>query len=331
MKRKNIILGVVVLLIGITAFVLYAFKNHTVITGFKERLISQEEVVRIGIVTDIGYCSPHGFDSEDNLNRFLTDMQDRKVDFQISLGDNAKFRLSNCSKTGDQDNRFIVEKIRSNGIPSHFALGDHDIANSVESYKYWLETVRMEKTYNSFDVKDVHIIILDTVLGGEPMSARCEEVQSCIIATEQVRLSRPGSAAYQEAVAVLNQEEAKIKNTRSSAIRDRGRIGDEQLIWLENDLKNTDKAKVVLFSDHPLFPFQSGRKDYNTGNADRVRALVKQSGKETVFIGGEAHLAYEEVFDGLQFYIIDILDRANGSWAIFEWDSRGFRLERVNR
>lgn len=331
MKRKKIILGGVVLLVGIAVSLLYVFKNHPAVTNFKDTLVPQEQVVRIGIVTDIGYCSPHGFDSEDNLNRFLVDMQERKVDFQISLGDNAKFRLSNCSKTGDEDNRFIVEKIRSNGVPSYFALGDHDITNEVTSYQYWLETTKMEKTYTSFDVKDVHVIILDTVLGGDPMSARCEEVQSCIIATEQVRLSRLGSQAHQEAVAVLAQEEARIKETRSSAIRDRGRVGEEQLQWLQEDLKKSDKTKVVIFSDHPLFPFQSDRKDYNTVNADQVRALVKTSGKQVVFIGGEAHLAHEEVFDGLQFYIIDILDRHHGSWAVFEWNENGFRLERVNR
>jgi 3',5'-cyclic AMP phosphodiesterase CpdA len=331
MKKKSIIILVSVFIVAsVIGAILYIQRNHPVLLNLRSEETQPEVPVRIGIVTDIGYCSPHGFDSEEHLNLFLADMVNRNVDFQISLGDNAKFRLSNCTKTGDQDNRFIVEKIRSNGVPSYFALGDHDITNSVESYRYWLETARMEKTYTSFDVKDVHIIILDTVLGGDPMSERCEEVTSCIAATEQVRLSRPGSVAYKEAVENLHQEEAKIKNTRSAEIRDRGRLGEEQLRWLEADLKNTDKKKVVLFSDHPLFPFQSDRKSYNTVNADKVRALVKESGKQAVFIGGEAHLAHEEVFEGLQFYIIDLLDRHQGSWAILESDDTGFHVERVN-
>lgn len=323
MKKKDIILGGGVLIGGIMVSLLYVFKSQLAFTDFREKSILQEEVVRIGIVTDIGYCSPHGFDSEEHLNKFLSDMIARSVDFQISLGDNAKHGSGDCSDTGDQDNRFIMEKIRSNGVSSYFALGDHDITSQVESYRYWLESAGVEKTYTSFDVKDVHIIILDTVLGGDPMSPRCEEIESC----RKLRVSARSGNLEQKAL--LSKEEARIRETRFVGARDAGRIGDTQLEWLEADLKNTDKTKVVIFSDHPLFPFQSERKSYNTVNADRVRTLVKESGKQTVFIGGEAHLAHEEVFEGLQFYIIDLLDRRQGSWAIFEWDNTGFHLERV--
>lgn len=332
MKKEVILRGGIVILLGfIMAGGLYAYKNKLGLSSVPKETAPEEEPVRIGIVTDIGYCSPHGFDSEEHLKSFLEDTISRKVDFQISLGDNAKQGLSNCTQAGDQDVRFIVEKIRSNGVPSHFVLGDHDITSNVTSYQAWLETTEEEKTYYSFDVKEVHVVILDTILGGDPMSGRCEEVESCKQAMENLARIPKNTSAYQEAEENLERKEEAIKETRSAGRRDVGRLGEEELRWLESDIKNTSKEKVVVFSDHPLFPFQSERKGYNPVNADRVRTILKESQKQVVFISGEAHLWHDEIFEGQQFYIIDLLDRHQGSWAIFEWNREGFHLERVVR
>lgn len=285
----------------------------------------------IAIITDIDHCPSREAMNEGNLEKFLQMSKERKVDFQVSLGDNASHRLRNCSDTGDKDAKYVVEKIRSNGVPTYLVLGDHDIASSVESSQNWLQTLGREKAYYSFDSKDVHIVVLDTVLGGDAMSPPCEEVESCKSAQEKFASLKEmkGSIEYKNAKDTLEQEEARIKLTRSDGVRDAGRVGEEQLRWLEEDINSTEQEKILILSDHPLFPFASSKKSYQTVNAEKVREIIKKSGKQAVFIGGEAHLWHEETFEGFPFYIVDEFRKANGSWAIFEWDKDGFRLERI--
>lgn len=311
---------ILILLVGLVGGAFFLQKNFL-----------KEEKVSIAIITDIDHCPGREAVNEANLEKFLDFSKDRLVDAQVSLGDNASHRLRDCSDTADDDMQYIAEKIRSTGIPSYFVLGDHDIASSVESVKRWQETQGTEKTFYSFDIKNVHVVVLDTVLGGDPMSPPCVEVESCKKATDTfgALMDQKGSAEYKRAKDELVQEEEKIKMTRSEGKRDAGRVGEEQLQWLKNDLSQTSKKKVLILSDHPLFPFTSTRKSYNTVNAENVREIVRKSGKETVYISGEAHLWHEEVYEGFQFYIIDEFRKANGSWALFEWDNEGFRLERV--
>ncbi len=319
MKRAHIFtLGILLLILALGAGV-FMLKNFF-----------QPLAVSIAIITDIDHCPSRVPASQEFLEQFLAESVSRNMDAQVSLGDNTSHRLSNCSETADADARFIAEKIRSNGVPSYFVLGDHDIASSVESYRAWQETAHTEKTYYSFDIKDVHVVVLDTVLGGDPLSPPCEEVEACQRAREELgrMADTKGSAEYKKAKDALTYEEDRIKETRSSGVRDVGRFGEEQIRWLEEDLKNTRQSKVLVLSDHPIFPFVSERKSYNTVNANRIRDLIRNSNKEAVFISGEAHVWHEEVFEGQQFYIVDEFKKANGSWALFYWDKNGFRLER---
>ena len=130
----------------------------------------------------------------------------------------------------------------------------------------------------------------------------------------------------------LDTLQATIDLTRSSGTRDVGRIGETQLAWLEADLRATPNTRIVLLTDHPLFPFKGPNKAYNTGNSEKVRALLEnleQSGKQIVVIGGEAHLWHEEVLNGITYYIVSEFRQDGGSWAYFSWSADGYKLEQV--
>ena len=299
----------------------------------------------VGIITDIDHCPSREAASFANLDVFLKDLTLRSTDFVVSLGDNASHRLRECSDTGDMDARAIAEKIRSSGLPAHFVLGDHDIASEISSYQTWLETSQTEKTYSSFNVENVHIIILDTVLGGEPLSPPCTSIGECkaledrkgelkSLLFEEYR-KKYGDASHDPKAEKNSLEEKlevwhkKINETRSWGVRDRGRIGEAQLQWLREDVADTRLERILILSDHPLFTFTSHRKTYDIANGDKVREILEGSGKQIVAISGEAHLWYEEKRNGIQYYIVDEFKKLNGSWAFFTWKGEGYQFEKI--
>lgn len=310
--------------------------------------IEDQKSFRIGIITDIDHCPSREAANMDHIAQFLQGAATDRADIVVSLGDNASHRLRDCSDTADMDARFIVEALRATRIPTYFVLGDHDLASSVLSYTNWLATTGRDRTYYSFDDEEVHIVVLDTVLGGDSMSPPCSERADCKEFEDRLALlkSEPYAkyrAAYPQSKTTAIAEKAALKKsldilqstidlTRSSGTRDVGRIGETQLAWLEADLRATPNTRIVLLTDHPLFPFKGPNKSYNIGNGDKVRALIEglqQSGKQIVAIGGEAHLWHEEKLNGIQYYIVSEFRQDRGSWAYFSWDANGYQLQQV--
>ncbi len=309
------------------------------------KVVKVDNTLDATIITDIDHCPSRSAVSEELLQSFITFSQMKQTDFIVSLGDNASHRLRDCSMTGDADARYIADRLRSSGLPTHFALGDHDISSSVTSYQAWLKTIDQRQTYYSFDKKGVHIIILDTVLGGDPLQVACSDHPRC--AETETRLTDIKGLSFQEyrdkypdASPSLVQElrfvtsqweaaKADIALTRSFGNRDRGRIGADELAWLEADITETSLDKILIFSDHPLFPFTSDKKRYDIVDGEKVRAILERSDKEVVAISGEAHLWHEETLNGVRYYIVDEFRKQNGSWAYFSWDENGFQLEQI--
>lgn len=300
---------------------------------------------RASIVTDIDHCPSREAVSESNLDSFIGSSRETQSDFIVSLGDNASHRLRDCSRTGDADVRHIADRLRSSGLPTHFVLGDHDIASSVASYRAWMETTGRDKTYYSFDKKGVHVVILDTVLGGDVLRDSCTDDPECSLFEARLAdMKTLPFAEYQEKYpdaepsrwqedrsirSLLEQEKRGIALTRSFGNRDRGRVSEEELEWLKQGLADTTSDRVVVFSDHPLFPFVSNKKSYDIVGGELVREVLETSGKEVVAISGEAHLWHEETLNGIRYFIIDQFKEAGGSWAHISWDEDGFEFERI--
>ncbi len=335
LKKRKVKIGLVILLLIVfSCFFIYW------------KIVKKEkEPLRVSIVTDIDHCPSRSSVPEELINEFIDFSKEKNVDFVVSLGDNASHRLGDCSKTADQDARFIVEKLKTTNKPCYFVLGDHDIGSRVSSYQAWLETIGRDKTYFSFDFSGVHVVVLDSVLGGEALSPPCEEVESCSkIKKRREDLFSLEFSEYRNTYSdsledqkeekkklknFLREEEDAIKVTRSSGRRDRGRVSQTELDWLKYDILKTKKEKILVFSDHPLFPFASERKSYDILNGEKVREIFEQSEKQVVCISGEAHLWHEENINGVQYYIVDEFRNAKGSWAQFVWDENGYRFERV--
>jgi len=343
-KRRIIFVAI----IG-TGIVLAAILAAFFVRKYQERskfLEREARTLRLSIITDIDHCPSREAVSLDNLNKFLSYANETNSDAVASLGDNASHRLRDCSETADQDVWFVLDKLRSSGKLLLSVLGDHDISSNKESYFSFLSASKRDRAFYSWDMKGVHIIVLDTVLGGETMSSPCDEVDKC--RTLKVRLSNLKKLSflvykesYGDAKADLKQEreflasalaaeEAAISLTRSTSIRDRGRVSETEIEWLKKELENTSASKILVLSDHPLFVTKGLHRDYNTTNGDKVRDILEESGKQVVCISGEAHMWQEEAINGVQYYIVDEFKKNNGSWAFFLWNDEGYKLDKVS-
>ncbi len=114
--------------------------------------------------------------------------------------------------------------------------------------------------------------------------------------------------------------------------RDKGSILEPQLDWIKKDLVQTEKEKVIIFSDHPLFSYQGKRKLYEITGLQELTETLNSSGKQIVAVCGETHEWHEEKIGNIQFYLIGIFSGSPvGSWAILDWDENGPRIEKVKK
>jgi predicted phosphodiesterase len=306
----------------------------------------EDSKIKIGIISDIHKCANY----DEDLGYFTRKANSEKTNFNVSLGDNINFRVGPCSSSYKEDFKWIIENLKTNSS-IYWVLGDHDIGDE-KTYSYWKEITGYEKSYRSFDKGDYHIIILDTILGGEEMRLACENDETCsalqneYLSQKELKKDEEKLAIYLEENKIslqefkydLNKKESKyleedekISLTRSSGKRDLGRISEAEMNWVKEDLDKTEKNKVIIFSDHPIFDFSSERKSYSIVNGDKLRELLKKSGKEIVAISGEAHLWHEEVLDGIHYYIVGRYGEPSKNFAVFQWDKSGFKLDKYSQ
>ncbi len=328
-----------------------AIRNNNEVT--KEEIIVNDKI-KIGVITDIHRCEARspGKVVSSQLQSFVDDVDERDVDFNVDLGDNARYRMQKCNDDAQEDLKFVVENLSLAKAPFYHALSDHDI-DDVESFEKWKKVTNTPKSFYSLDVKDFHVIVLDTVSGDGVVSPVCVNNPICQKVKQELDL-RVGLLKDDSALATYINKRAVTKEAverekmyyekRFETIRatgkelalierrDKGSILQNQLEWLENDLSSTDKDKVIVFSDHPLFRYQGKRKLYDIVNREKVAQIFKESGKEIVSVSGETHEWYEEEIEGVRYYLVGLFnnkDRHN--WAILDWDSNGPRLEHVKK
>jgi len=275
----------------------------------------------------------------------------RDVDFNIDLGDNIRYRMNFCNDDAHEELEWVIENLKTKA-PIYHVLSDHDV-DDVSSFEFWKKTTSTEKSFYSFDVKDFHIIVLDTVSGDGELEEICLSSAACQQAKKEYDRRRDilknlvelekylaENKITKEAVEKEKvQFEEQLKTIRATGKelalierRDKGSVLQNQLDWLKNDLTQTEKEKVIIFSDHPLFSYEGKRKMYEIVNVEKVGKILQESGKRIVSISGETHEWHDEKINGVQYYLVGIFSESEiGSWAVFEWNDEGYRLEKVEK
>ena len=315
-------------------FISVLYQKQT--TENNDNLHPNDSQTKIAIITDIDHCQTRKPIPEASLMRFVNFANEIKADVTVSLGDNISHRLRKCSDTASEDLPYLVNILnRAPGMS--YVLGDHDIASSTDSYRFWLSQIDKERTYYAIDTAQAKLLIVDTVLGGEAMQPSCQQMPECAEALakykllknkradlpenspEYLRLKKQGKV-YKKIVEKYKED---TEYTRSAGKRDTGRIDEAQLSWMRTQLENANQNTVVLLSDHPLIPYAraSGKKSYNIVNGDKLRELLEefaQKGKRIISVNGETHEWFKRERNGVTYYGIAEFSLDNGSWALLK-------------
>jgi len=344
-KKIKIIIFTLILL----AIIFIAFFNFY---KYFRRFASEKNFfTKVGIITDIHYCqavNPNGVTKE-MLDKFAKDVDEKKTDFNVNLGDNACYRVNKCSQTGRYDFPFIYNNLKTQSS-LHYVVGDHDI-NGKESFDRWIEITKNQKSYYSFVSGDLLVLFLDTVTGGNEVFYKCEEDEECSSAKNKydeyraILKNENQLQKYLEENQITEEElerqkienrerylarERIVKNSYSVENWDRGSINKEQMNWIKNEIENSDKDKVLIFSHNPLFKFSSDKK-YGIDNLEELNEILYNSKKQIVSISGEVHMWHEEKINNVQYYAVDRFINETYNWAVFEWNEDGYRLEKIIR
>jgi len=295
---------------------------------------------RIALISDIDHCTSRNPVSEDDLIHITSSAKQAHAQAFISLGDNISHRLGECTDTANADLPFVVRSLRTFGLNTFFVLGDHDIASKKASTNFWAKvthtTINKGENYYSTDIGDVHVVVLDTILGGDDLAtsctddAHCQKLKTQYEEKEAVNALNPSTLQAQEE---YKEYKKQISLTRSSDKRDAGRIAAAQLAWLTQDLSQTESKKILILSDHPLFAFTSERKSYDIVGREAVQKILKQKNDKpdtkVVAISGEAHLWHHETREGIDYYILDEFKKDN-AWALLSWGKEPFVQKVIN-
>jgi hypothetical protein len=165
------------------------------------------------------------------------------------------------------ENKGFVEIWNSSPVPKYNVLGNHDMDKGTK--EDFMNYIGMKERYYSFDQGEFHFVVLDPnnlKIDGEYLP-------------------------YQHANFYKPAEQ-------------RAFIDPEQLVWLENDLLNTNK-RCVVFS-HQSLEHPAGCK-----NQDQVRELFEKANKKAGFLkvtaafNGHDHTDYSKQINGIHYVQIN--------------------------
>ena len=219
-----------------------------------------QEVVRVGLVTDIHYAdkntggSRHYRDSKLKLREAVSHFNKEKPAFVIELGD-----FIDRAKDVETELQYlkVIEKEYSQlQCDRYYVLGNHCL--DTLSKEEFIANTGMDAPHYSFDKGGFHFVALDACFNskGEP---------------------------YQRRNFVWND----------------ANISDEQLKWLEQDLRSSGKPTVV-FTHQRLDP--SG--NYMIKNAEAVRNIMEKAGNVQAVFSGHSHKNEHKIFNGIHYCVV---------------------------
>ncbi|WP_083936203.1 calcineurin-like phosphoesterase C-terminal domain-containing protein [Nocardiopsis ganjiahuensis] len=154
----------------------------------------------------------------------------------------------------------IKELVAETNGPARFLPGNHDLDFDAPGAEHSFDTFRAQlaPAYYSYDVGNAHVVALNTV--DHPCTAGADSPEGI-----EEHCDPGDSPSYN------------------------GRISDDQLTWLEHDLANVDRDKLVVVAGHIslLNYVDEGSPVHQVDQVARVHELLR--GRSAVAVSGHSH------------------------------------------
>jgi len=257
---------------------------------------SRHKAVRFGICTDVHKDIMH--DADQRLQAFVSQMNEKDVDFIIQLGDFTQPQDYNAS---------FMNIWNSFEGPAYHVLGNHDMDNSKgERYsrEYTVTYLDMPAQYYSFDVSGYHFVVLD----GNDEKDPPQEGYAHYVSTEQMAWLKKDLTQTELPVVVFSHQSIEDPDGVENA--------DEVRKILEEANPESGKKKVIAcFSGHHHIDYS---KSINGIHYIQINSM------SYFWMGGDyLQVRYSKEIDEQFPYIKYTAPYKDPLFAMVEIDSRG--------
>jgi len=253
-----------------------------------------EAILKIGLVADPQYADKdpsgqrHYRESIWKLEEAIDTFNFYGVDFVQNLGDIIDaYRAS-------YDSILPIYKKLNPTIENYHLLGNHDFSVDSSQLNKLREILSMPDYYYSYSKKGWRFIVLDATDISFYSSSLHKRDSSEVLPYFQAAEGKPNHHDWN------------------------GAVGDDQLNWLKQELKDADlrNQKVILFSHLPVLPRNNA---HNLWNDEQIVDLIEDKPQVVAFINGHNHSGNYEYKEGINFITIHgMVDTRISSYAILE-------------
>ena len=220
-------------------------------------------MVRFGVIADPQYADQdprgkrHYRESIQKLKDSIKDLNDRSLDFVVTLGD--------VIDTGYESFEKIMPLYDKLKAPCHFVLGNHDFDVAEKDKSKVLGAMKLKKSYHSQSMKGWRFIYLD----------------STEVSLFRYPKDHPRHLEAQKMHKKVESEKLPQAYTWNSG------ISQDQIEWFKKELTAAEKSKqsVIVFNHNPVCP----KDAHNLWNAEEVVKIISQNKHVVAYMNGHNH------------------------------------------
>lgn len=240
-----------------------------------------------GLIADCQYCGVPGegvrkYDqSDEKLAACVGHLNTLDLEFVVHLGDFIDRDYESFAVVGP-----IFDRLR---MPGFHVLGNHDYSVD-DRYKAQVPSILgMPSRYYAFNYGRYRFLVID----GNDVSFHAQ----------------PAETPEYEAVERYYDEHG------GGAPKWNGALGDDQLVWLENRLKEAESAndRVIVFCHFPVYPENA----HNLWNAEEIAVLLERYPCVVAYINGHNHGGNYAERNGLHYLTLKgMVDTEETAYAV---------------
>ncbi|MCK3684314.1 metallophosphoesterase [Maribellus sp. YY47] len=229
--------------------------------------------IKFGVFADCQYCNcdtkgtRHYRNSLEKLQSCIHEFNNNNVAFVVGLGDLIDHEFSSFDG--------ITPVLSHSKTEVSQVIGNHDLSVENEYFEKVPQMLKLDKTWYSFEKKGWRFIFLN----GCDLTFQSNDPQI-------VEKAKALTAALK------NEGKPNYHNWN-------GGIGEEQLQWMENELKKAQNSrqKVILFCHFPLLPYNA----HSLWNTEEVVDILKKYDCVKCWMNGHNHAGNYTFADGIHF------------------------------
>lgn len=252
---------------------MHTFNSVLILTIFMLMHGEIKSQIKIGLFADCQYCDCETIgkryyrNSLEKLSDCITEFNKNHVDFVVGLGD----LIDRDIESFDTINKILQNSDRQ----VYNITGNHDFEVDKNDYPKVLEKIGLKKPWYSFSKNGWRFIFLN----GNEITFQSVDPEIIMQAEKMTK--------------------KLFENGKPNSAKWNAGIGNEQLSWLENELKKAlqNNEKAIIFCHYPLLPLEA----HTLWNSNEILEILYRYKNVKAWINGHNHAGNYIESGGIHF------------------------------